>query len=61
MGSKVSACLYIDRDVLETAKQMGLNINKVSENILVGAIGLLGGVKPRDGLNSTRGKGGILK
>ena len=38
MGSKVSTCLYIEKWVLETAKQVGLNISKVSENALMDAI-----------------------
>jgi hypothetical protein len=38
MGGKVSTCLYIDRGILETARQMGLNISKVSENALIQAI-----------------------
>jgi post-segregation antitoxin (ccd killing protein) len=38
---KVSACLYIGREVLETAKRLGLNVSRVSENALVEAIGRL--------------------
>ena len=38
MGSKVSTCLYINKEVLETAKQVGLNASKVSENALLDAI-----------------------
>lgn len=38
---KVSACLYIGRGVLETAKRLGLNVSRVSENALVEAIGRL--------------------
>ncbi len=52
MGSKVSACLYIDRQVLETAKQVGLNVSRVSENALIRAIERLEGRKPETGLNS---------
>ena len=40
---KVSACLYISREVLETAKRSGLNLSRVSENALVEAIRKLGG------------------
>jgi len=38
---KVSTCLYISRQVLETAKKAGLNLSKVSENALIEAIGRL--------------------
>jgi post-segregation antitoxin (ccd killing protein) len=31
MGGKVSICLYIDRDVPETAKKVELNISRVFE------------------------------
>ena len=40
---KVSTCLYIGREVLETAKESGLNLSRVSENALVEAIRKLGG------------------
>ncbi len=49
MGDKTSACLYIDRAVLETAKQMGLNVSRVSENALVEAIRRLNGADPETG------------
>jgi integrase/recombinase XerD len=42
MGNKVSTCLYIDKGVLETAKKVGLNISRVSENALIDAIERLG-------------------
>jgi post-segregation antitoxin (ccd killing protein) len=35
MSGKVSACLYINRGVLEAAKRVGLNVSRVSENGLV--------------------------
>ena len=38
---KVSACLYISREVLETAKRLGLNLSRVAENALICAIGRL--------------------
>ena len=38
MGSKVSTCLYIDKDILETAHKVGLNVSRVSENALVETI-----------------------
>jgi len=52
MGSKTSTCLYIDREILETAKRMGLNLSKVSENALKEAVCLLHGPKPATGLCS---------
>jgi hypothetical protein len=50
MGSKVSTCLYIDRRVLEAAKRVGLNVSRVAENALVGAIARLGGPEREAGL-----------
>jgi hypothetical protein len=38
MGNRKSTCLYINKKVLETAKQMGLNVSRVSENALKEAI-----------------------
>ena len=52
MGSKVSTCLYINKKVLETARRVGLNISKVSENALVDAIGRLTGPERGTVLNS---------
>jgi len=43
MVTKVNTCIYLDRKVLETAKQMGLNVSSVSENALVEAVGRLEG------------------
>jgi hypothetical protein len=62
MGSKVSTCLYIDRQVLETAHKMGLNVRKVSENGLIEAIARLGDSKPETALgkpffDSAEGRG----
>jgi len=45
MSNKISTCLYIDRGVLETARQVGLNVSRVAENALVEAIGRLAGRK----------------
>jgi post-segregation antitoxin (ccd killing protein) len=45
MNKKVSTCLYIDRGILETARNAGLNLSKVAENALVDAIGRLCGQK----------------
>ena len=49
MNNKVSTCLYIDRGVLEAAKQAGLNLSRVSENALVAAIGRVSGTDPGTG------------
>ena len=38
---KVSTCLYISREVLETARRSGLNLSRVSENALIEAVGRL--------------------
>jgi hypothetical protein len=59
MDCKVSTCLYIDSGVLETARRVGLNVSRVSENALVEAIGRLTGPKPETGLMAGRiGVGG---
>ena len=52
MGSRKSTCLYISKEVLETAKQIGLNVSKVSENALIKAIERLSDPKPVTSLNS---------
>jgi len=52
MGNRKSTCLYIDREVLETAKRIGLNVFKVSENTLAEAVKRLGDPKDEPGLDS---------
>ena len=52
MGNKVSACLYIDKGVLETARDFGLNVSRVSENALIDPIGRLTEPKQATGLPS---------
>jgi post-segregation antitoxin (ccd killing protein) len=52
MTSKVSTCLYVDREVLETVHNVGPNVSKVAENAFVEAIGRLSGTKPATGLMS---------
>ncbi|NIW95338.1 MAG: hypothetical protein GWN20_21385 [Phycisphaerae bacterium] len=52
MGSRKSTCLYLDQDVVETARQAGLNLSKVSENALIRAIEKLEGRRPETGLDS---------
>jgi hypothetical protein len=52
MGNKISTCLYIDRDTLETARQAGLNVSKVAENSLIEAIRRLTDPKPETSLSS---------
>jgi hypothetical protein len=52
MGNKVSACLYIDKGVLEAARQVGLNVSKVAENSLIEAVRRLTGPKPEASLSS---------
>ena len=41
MGNKVPTCLYIDREVLETARRSGLNLSWVFDNALIETIGRL--------------------
>jgi hypothetical protein len=43
MGEKVSACLYIDKNVLQAAHRIGLNVSKIAENGLVEAVARLHG------------------
>jgi len=52
MVTKVNACIYLDKEVLENAKRVGLNISKVSENALVEAISLLSRSKLETSLKS---------
>ena len=52
-SGKVSTCLYIGRDVLETAKRLGLNVSRVSENALVEAIGRLQNPETRNESNGS--------
>ena len=49
---KVSTCLYISREVLETAKKSGLNLSRVAENALIEAVERLRGTETRNGCNS---------
>jgi hypothetical protein len=51
-GNKTSTCLYIDRKVLQIAKQVGLNVSKVAENGLIEAIRRLNGACPETGPKS---------
>ena len=48
---KVSACLYIGRDVLEAAKESGLNLSRISENALIEAVGRLHCPEPETARN----------
>ena len=52
MGNRKSTCLYIDGEVLEAAKRIGLNVSRVSENALIEAISRLGDPKTGTGLLS---------
>ena len=51
MGKKKSTCLYLDPQIVGTAKRMGLNVSKVSENALKEAIERLSGSKLENSLN----------
>jgi hypothetical protein len=58
MVTKVNACIYLDRKILETAKKVGLNISRVSENALIEAIKRLRGPEQETCLISpARGEG----
>jgi post-segregation antitoxin (ccd killing protein) len=51
-----STCLYISREVLETARRSGLNLSRVSENALIEAIGRLQGPEARNGPAAASGR-----
>ena len=55
----MSAYLYIGRDVLETAKRLGLNVSRVAENALIEAVGRLRGPKQENGPGNVVRGGGI--
>ncbi len=52
IGKKKSTCLYLDKKIVGTAREMGMNFSKVSENALKEAIERLMGQKPEPGLES---------
>jgi hypothetical protein len=52
MGSRKSTCLYLDARVVETARRMGFNVSRVSENALIGAIERLRRPEPETSLRS---------
>ncbi len=41
MSNKVATCLYMNKEVVETARKIGLNLSKVSENALIESISRL--------------------
>ncbi len=47
VGSKKSICLYLNKEMVDTARRMGLNVSKVSENALAEAIERLKEPKPQ--------------
>jgi len=55
MGKKKSTCLYLDAAVVETARELGLNVSKVSENALIKSIGRLREPKQETGPDSRAG------
>ena len=62
IGDKISACVYINKDILQAVHRIGLNVSKVAENGLVDAIARLDGsgsaTDPRSSLvPSLRGRG----
>ena len=52
MRRKASTCLYIDRKVMEIAKNLGVNV-RVSENALIAAIGRLQNPETRNESNGS--------
>jgi post-segregation antitoxin (ccd killing protein) len=52
MRNRKSTCLYLDMKVVEIARQLGLNISKVSENALIEAIDRLTEPKHETALTS---------
>jgi post-segregation antitoxin (ccd killing protein) len=53
MRRKASTCLYIDRKVMEIAKNLGVNVSRVSENALIAAIGRLQNPETRNESNGS--------
>ncbi len=61
MRDRKSTCLYLDQEVVETAKKFRLNMSRVSDNALLDAPGRLR--KPKQGtslqtLTDLEGRGG---
>ncbi len=52
MVKKKSMCLSLDKKIVETARRMGLNVSRVSENALKEAIRRLGNPEQGTSLNS---------
>lgn len=59
MVKKKSTCLYLDPQIVETAKELGLNVSKVSENALKEAIERLSRTKKEDSLRSQTDSEGL--
>ena len=47
VGKKVKTTLYLDKEVVEKAKEIGLNLSKVCENALIASIEAMEGVYGR--------------
>jgi len=59
MGQKSNVTLYVDTEVVQRAKELGLNISKVSENALIEAIRKLEAPNPPSnpsGIEKTKSK-----
>jgi len=52
MPSKKSTCPYLDKKVVESARRMGLNVSRVSENALIEAVRRLGSPEQGTSLGS---------
>lgn len=58
MSRKKSTCLYLEAEVVGTARRLGLNLSKISENALVQAIDKLRSPEWGNGLGSRTGAEG---
>ena len=61
MGKKKTICLYVDEDVVQEAKELGLNLSKTFENALKDMIARIKGTAHSDCPKNAKkaGLGGI--
>jgi integrase len=50
MGRKVNTCVYLNREIVEAARRLGLNVSRVAGNALAEAVGRLAGTERAAGL-----------
>jgi hypothetical protein len=58
VGNRKSTCLYLNQEVVETARKVGLNLSKVSENALIATIERLRCPESETSLQSQAGSEG---